>query len=155
LFQAQGEQLVDAAQVQVRPFLRRQVVVGAGAGEAGLHGDGECTAAVRHRHLEQRVVADDHEVPGGDAEPGGGGAQGAGRGLAGDGETAAGDRPDHGGDRAGGAERPPAGGREERGLRRAVQRGARPDGLAGGLEVGHGELAEPAGEHGVHPGWLP
>jgi len=75
LFPAQRQQLVDAAQVQVRPFRRRQVVVGAGSGQPRLDRDGEGVAAVGHRHFEQRVVADHDEVPGRDAEPGGGGAQ--------------------------------------------------------------------------------
>ena len=72
----QRQQLVDAAQVQVRLLRRRQVIVGVRAGQPRLDGDGEGVAAVRHRHFEQRVVAHHHEVPGGNAEPGGGGAQG-------------------------------------------------------------------------------
>ena len=113
----------------------RQVVVGVRPGQAGLHRDGERVAAVRHRHLEQRVVADHHEVAGGDAEPGGRRAQRVERRLAGDRQAAAGDRPDHRGDRPGGAERPAARRGEERGLRRASTaprptrpRGRRPPG---------------------------
>ncbi len=59
----------------MRLFRRRQVVVGAGSGQPRLDRDGEGMTAVGHRHFEQRVVADHHEVPGRDAEPGGGGAQ--------------------------------------------------------------------------------
>ena len=130
LVPAQREQLVDAAQVQVRPLAWRQVVVGVRAGQPGLHRDGQGAAAVRHRHLEQRVVADDDQVPGRDAEPGGGGAQRVGRRLAGDGQAAAGDRPDHRGYRPGGAERAAARRGEERRLRRAstAPRRTRPPG---------------------------
>ena len=41
------------------------MVVGVGPGQAGLHRDRERVAAVRHRHLEQRVVPDHDQVPGG------------------------------------------------------------------------------------------
>ena len=52
------QQLVDAAHPQVRPARAGQVVEGRRPPEAGADRDGQRPAAVRHRHLELRVVAD-------------------------------------------------------------------------------------------------
>jgi hypothetical protein len=127
-----------------------QVIVGVRAAEPGADRDGERPSAVRHRHLEQRVVAHDRHVLRRNPEPGRGGAQRVERRLAGDPQPAAGQRPDHRADRARGAERPAVGRREERRLRRAEQHRPAPHRLARRLQRGHRELGEPPDEHRVH-----
>ena len=66
----------------------------------------------------------------------------------------AGDGVDSAGDGARCAQLVARRGRDEPGFRAGVQRGARGDGVVGGVEIGHPELAVEADQHGIGTGML-